>query len=105
MEIVEEPFRRRRNERALMNVLGERLVGALQHARVVPQPRIDAAGVPPLGVDREIRREGERPLIEALGAERFLAKGLIRRPIVIDPGMEKQALVPIPEQCQARAGA
>jgi hypothetical protein len=61
--------------------------------------------VPALRVDREIRREGERPLIEALGAERFLAKWPIRRTIVIDPGMEKQALVPIPEQCQGRAPA
>jgi hypothetical protein len=56
--------------------------------------------VAPLRVDREIRRESERPLIEALGAERFLAKWLVRRAIVIDPGMEKQAWLPIPEQCQ-----
>jgi len=84
-----------------VHVLGERLVGTLQHARVVAQPRIDAARVAPLRVDREIRRQGERPLIEALGAERFLAKWLIRRTIVIDPGMKKQACLPIPEQCQA----
>jgi hypothetical protein len=58
--------------------------------------------VAPLRVDREIRRQGERPLIEALGAERFLAKWLIRRAIVIDPRMEKQTYLPIPEQCQRR---
>jgi hypothetical protein len=91
MEVVEKPFRRRCDERTLVDVLGERFVGALQDARVVAQPRIDAARVAPLRVDREIRREGERPLIEALGAERFLSKWLIRRAIVINPGMEKQA--------------
>jgi hypothetical protein len=47
--------------------------------------------VAPLGIDREIRRQGERPLIEALGAERFLTEGLVARAIVVDPGVEEQA--------------
>jgi len=41
--------------------------------------------VTPLRIDREIRRQGERPLVEALGAERFLSKRLIAGPIVINP--------------------
>jgi hypothetical protein len=41
--------------------------------------------VPPLRIDGEIRREGERALVEALGAERFLAKWLIASAIVVDP--------------------
>jgi hypothetical protein len=45
-----------------------------------------------LRIDREIGREGERPLIEALRAERFLAEGLIARAIVSYPGMEEQAV-------------
>jgi hypothetical protein len=48
--------------------------------------------VPPLRIDREIRRQGERPLIEALGAERFLTEGLVARTIVIGPSMEEQAI-------------
>jgi hypothetical protein len=74
------------------HVLGERLVGLLQDASVVAQSRINAAGVAPLRIDREIRREGERPLVEALRAERFLAEGLVAGTIVIDPGVEEQVI-------------
>jgi ATP-dependent Lhr-like helicase len=92
VEVVEEPLGGRRDVVAVPHVLGERLVGLLQDAGVVPQPRINAAGVPPLRIDREVRREGERPLIEALRAERFLAEGLVAGTIVIDPGVEEQVI-------------
>jgi hypothetical protein len=48
--------------------------------------------VTPFRIDREIRRQGERPLIEALGAERFLTEGLITRTIGFDPGGEVQVI-------------
>jgi hypothetical protein len=38
-----------------------------------------------LRVDREIRRQGERPLFEPLGAERFFAEWLIAGPIDVAP--------------------
>ena len=76
MEIVEEPLRRGRDERAFADVAGERAIGGVEDARVVAQPRIDAARVAALRIDRVMRREGERPLIEPLGAERFVAEGL-----------------------------
>ena len=90
MKVVEEPLGGGRDEGALPHVLGERFVGLLQHSLVVPQPRIDAAGMAPLRIDREVRRQGERPLIEPLGAERFLTEGLVARTIVIGPRMEEQ---------------
>ena len=90
MKVVEKPFRCRRDVSALANIFGERLVGALEDAGIVVQPRINAARVAALGIDREVRRQGERPLIEALGAERFLTEGLIARTIFIDPGMKEQ---------------
>jgi hypothetical protein len=46
--------------------------------------------MPPLRIDREIRRQGERPLIEPFRAERFLAKRPIGGTTVINPGMEEQ---------------
>jgi hypothetical protein len=90
VKVVEKPFRGRRDVGALADVFGERLVGPLEDVRVVVQSRIDATGVPALRIDREVRRQGERPLIEALGAERFLTEGLIARTIFIYPGMKEQ---------------
>jgi hypothetical protein len=89
VEVIEEPLGCRRDERALPYILGERAIRLLQDARVVAQARIDAAGVPALRIDREVRRQGERPLIEALGAERFLTEGLVARTI-LEPGVGKQ---------------
>jgi hypothetical protein len=48
--------------------------------------------VAPLRIDGEVRRQGERPLVEALGTERLLSEGLIAATIVIDPGMEEQVI-------------
>jgi len=41
-------------------------------------------------IDREIGRQGERPLLEPLRAERFFAEWLIAGPIDFVPGMKKQ---------------
>jgi hypothetical protein len=53
-----------------------------QHPLVVAQARVDAAPAAAPRIDREIRRQGERPLIEPLGAQRFFAKWLIASPYV-----------------------
>jgi hypothetical protein len=50
-----------------------------QHPLVVAQARIDAAGAAAAWIDGEMRRQGERPLIEPLGAQRFFTEGLIAR--------------------------
>jgi len=44
-------------------------------------------------VDREMRREGERPLIEPLGAQRFVAKWLIAVPMGVRGGRKKQSIL------------
>jgi hypothetical protein len=62
-----------------------------QHALVVAQARIDASPAAAPRIDGEVRREGERPLIEPLGAQRFFAKWLMASPYVGSPGVEKQA--------------
>jgi hypothetical protein len=59
----------------------ERAVGRLEDPRVVTEARKDAARVALFGIDRQVRREGERPLLEPLRAERFVAKRLIAVPI------------------------
>jgi hypothetical protein len=45
-------------------------------------------------IDREVRRQGERPLFEALGAQRLFAKWLIASPDVGRPSKEEQATLP-----------
>lgn len=66
MEIVEEPLGGRGDERAFADVLGQLPIGGFEGARVVAQARKDTAGVSLLRVNREVRRERERPLIEPL---------------------------------------
>ena len=52
VKVVEEPLGGRRDEGAFADVLGERAIRGVEHALVVAQPRIDAAGVPPPRIDR-----------------------------------------------------
>ena len=66
MVVVEEPFGGGRDELAVVNVLGQGLVGLAQDAGVVAQAPVDAAGAAALGVNRETRGQGERPLLEPL---------------------------------------
>jgi hypothetical protein len=76
MEIIEKPLGGGRDEHAIPHVAGKRAVGGIKYARVVAQARKDAAGMPPLRAEGVMRCEGERPLIEPLGAQRFVTKGL-----------------------------
>jgi hypothetical protein len=70
------------------HVFGEGAIGVLEDARVVAQPRVDVARAAAAGVDRETGREGERPLLEPLRAQRFFAKRLIAYPDLVRPMME-----------------
>jgi hypothetical protein len=100
VEVIEEPFGRGRDEGAFPDIFSERAIRRLEDALVVAQPRVDAAGPPSLRVDREIRRQGERPLIEPLGAQRFVTKWLIAFPNSRSCGREEQAELPIQDQYQ-----
>jgi len=94
--VVEEPLAGRRDELAVVNVLGQGLVGVAQDARVVAQAPVDAEGPAALGINRETRREGERPLLKPLGAEQFIAKRFVAVAIVTNPGVEEQIPSGIP---------
>jgi hypothetical protein len=50
----------------MAHIFGEGSVGVLEDAGVVAQPRIDAARAAAKRIDREVGREGERPLLEPL---------------------------------------
>jgi hypothetical protein len=88
--VVEKPLRGRRDELALVDVFGQGLVRVAQDAGVVTQPRIDAAGAPPLRIDGETRRQGERPLLEPFGAEQLVTERFEAIAGVGSPGMEEQ---------------
>lgn len=96
MVVVEEPLAGGRDELAVVNVLGQGLVGEAQDARVVAQAPVDAKGPAALGVNRETGREGERPLLEPLGAEQFIAKRFVTIAIVTNPIVEEQTSSGIP---------
>jgi hypothetical protein len=90
MEVVEEPLGGGRDECAMADVFGERAIGMREDALVVAQARVDAARAAAARIGREVGREGERPLFEPLGAERFFAKWLMAGPNVRRPRMKKQ---------------
>ena len=66
MEVVEKPFGCRGDQGAFADIFRERSIRGLEDPLVVAQPWVDTVGPAPLRVDREIRRQGERPLIEPL---------------------------------------
>ena len=102
VEVVEEPLGGRRDEGAFADVLGQRAIGGLEDALVVAQPRIDAAGMAPARVDRETGGQGERPLIEPLGAQRFVTKWPIAVPIPFAPAVKKQTILQHPRTVPAQ---
>jgi hypothetical protein len=51
-----------------------------QHSLVVAQARINTARAAAARIERKVGRQGERSLIEPLGAQRFFAKWLIAEP-------------------------
>jgi hypothetical protein len=88
--VVEEPLAGRRDERAVVDVFGQGLVGLAQDARVVAQAPVDAAGAAALRVNGETGREGERPLLEPFRAEQLIAERLVDLSIVTNPGIGEQ---------------
>jgi hypothetical protein len=77
VEIVEKPLRGWSDKGAFADILRQLAVGGFKGAGVVPQAGKNVAGVPLLRVNREVRRERERSLVEPLRAERFVTKGPI----------------------------
>ena len=90
MEVVEKPLGGGRDERAVTDVFRKGAIGVSQDALVIAEPRVYAARAAAPRIGREVGREGERPLFEPLGAERFFAKRLMAGPNVRRPGMKKQ---------------
>jgi hypothetical protein len=70
------------------HVFGQCAIGVFEDAAVVAQTRIDVARAAAARIDGEVGRQGERPLLEPLGAERFFTKWLIAGPGVRRPVME-----------------
>ena len=77
MEVVEQPVGGGDDELAGTDVLGERAVGGAQHADVVLEAGKRIARVAArVGIDGEAGRERQRPLFEALDAEKLVAERL-----------------------------
>ena len=79
VEVVEQPVRRRFDESSVADVVGQRPVRAAQHAHVLGKSRKRVArAAARIGIDRESRGERQRALLEALDAEQFVTKRLLR---------------------------
>ena len=80
VEVVEQPFGRRRDRLSRPHVVGQRAIGLAQDARVVVEAREDVARARPrAGIDGEARGERERPLIKAFDAEQLVAERFLGR--------------------------
>ena len=82
VEVVEQPLGGGRDRLSRADVVGQRAIRVAQHARVVGEPGKDVAGTAARArIEREARRERQRPLVEPLAAEQFVAERLLlRRP-------------------------
>src|SRR5713226_105691 len=79
MEVVEQPFRRRGDEPAGPDVVGQCAVGAAQDACIVVESGKDVTGVPPRArIGREARRQSKRAFFQPLDAEELVAKWFFR---------------------------
>jgi hypothetical protein len=103
VKIVEEPLGRRRDEGAFADILREGAIRRFEDVLVVAQPRIDAPGMAPPRINRETGREGERPLIEPLGAQRFIAKWPIAVPNTCARSCEEQTYSSIQDRYQLQS--
>ena len=75
MKVVEKPFRRGRNEEALVHIVGKSAVRGAYGAGVVVEAWKDASSAPAgRGVDRESRRQRQRAFFEPLDAEQLVSK-------------------------------
>ncbi len=80
VEVVEQPFCRGRDELPGPDIVCQGSVRVAQHACVVVEPGENVTGAASRArVQREARREGQRPLFQALDAEQLVAKRFLRR--------------------------
>src|SRR3972149_6902236 len=78
VEVVEQPFRRRRHELAAMDVVGEDAIRLAQHAGVVLQAREEGAGLAArISAQGEARGEGSGPFLQKLDAQELGPKWLL----------------------------
>ncbi len=92
VEVVEEPFRRRGDELAAVDVVGEDAIGLAQHAGVVLQAREERAGLAArIAGQREAGGEGLRPFLQALDAQELGAQRLLglRAAAAPDPAQQR----------------
>ena len=78
VKVVEEPFRRRGDELAAVDIVGQDAIGLAQHPGVVLQAREEWTGLAArIPGQREAGGEGPGPFLQALDAEEFGAEGLL----------------------------
>ncbi len=95
MEVVEQPFRRGRDELSGPDIVRQGAVRVPQHTGVVVEARKDVLGAAPRArVDGEAGGEGERALFEPLDAEQLVAKRLLSQSRVGAPARPESAHVP-----------
>ena len=75
VEVVEQPFRRRRDELSGPDVVGQRAVRSAQDSHVVVEAGKDVLRAPsPVGIDREARGERQRAFLEPFDAQELVAQ-------------------------------
>ena len=80
MEVVEQPVRRGRDELSGAHVVGQRAIGAAQHADVVLESRKRVARAASwIGIDGQAGGERQRTLLEPLDAQELVAQRLLGR--------------------------
>src|SRR2546422_1968454 len=91
-KVVEEPFRRRGDELAAVDIVGQDAIGLAQHPGVVLQAREEWAGLAArIPGQREAGGEGPGPFLQALDAEELSAERLLGfRAAAAPEGAEQQ---------------
>src|SRR2546422_10410563 len=92
VKVVEEPFRRRGDELAAVDIVGQDAIGLTQHPGVVLQAREEWAGLAArIPGQREAGGEGPGPFLQALNAEELSAERLLGfRAAAAPEGAEQQ---------------
>ena len=83
--MIQQPFRRRRDELPAVDVVSQGVVRRTKDAGVVDQTRIGAPGPLGRGSDRELPGEGLGALFETLDAQQFVAERFLRGRCVAPP--------------------
>jgi hypothetical protein len=79
VEVVEQPFCRGGDELSGPDIVCQGSIRVAQHARIVVEPGENVTRAASRArVEREARREGQRPLVQPLDAEQLIAKRFLR---------------------------